>query len=90
MRPLLVVMASVVLDHYAGLSKAEHYFPIQALVPQRSVEAFHMSVLPGAARFDVEGLYASPFQPVLEGAGDELAPVVAADIDCIAGPLQLG
>ena len=80
MGPLLVVGPSVVFDDDAGLDHTEHEFPVQALVTQRAVEALHVPVLPGTARVDGEGLDVTLGQPAWQGAGDELAAVVAADV----------
>ncbi len=80
MRTHLVGVPSVVLDDDAGLGHAEHEFPVQALVSQRAVEALHVPVLPGTGWLDVEGFDVTFGQPALQGAGDELAAIIAADV----------
>jgi hypothetical protein len=78
--PFLVVVATIILGQDTGLSDAEHEFPVEALVAQAAVEAFDVPVLPGAARFDIERLHATPGQPVAQDAGDELRAIVTTDM----------
>ena len=55
-RSKFIVLTSAILDHHAGLCKRPKLFPVQAFVPEASMEAFHEPVLPGAAGIDVDGL----------------------------------
>ncbi len=56
MPPFFAVVAAVVLDEHTGFGNAEHDFSIEAFVAQAAIKALDVTVLPGTARFDVEGL----------------------------------
>jgi len=56
MRPVMVVIASEVFDHDASFGQRPKLFPVEALVAEAAVEAFHEPVLPGTGRLDVDGL----------------------------------
>jgi hypothetical protein len=58
---------------------------VQAFVAHRSIEAFLLSVLPGFARLDIQGLHARVRQPVLESGRNELGAVIAAQIRGVSG-----
>ena len=73
-------MASPTLDHDLRLSERVEDFAIEELVAQTGIEAFHISVLPWAAAFDVGGPCTHGCDPVLHGPCDELGSVVGADM----------
>ena len=64
----------------ARFAEGVYEFPVQALGPEPAVEAFHIAVLPGTSRVDVEGLDFVSGQALLDGLGDELGAVVGADV----------
>ena len=95
MRPEGVVLPAVVLDDHAGFGEGPELLPIKTFVPESSVEALHIAVLPRAAGFDVDRLDPVLGEPLLHRLGDELAPVVASQqcrgpmlLDRPAHPLQ--
>ena len=73
-----VVVLAEVLDDPVGLVSIQEQLHVEALIAELAVEAFPVSVLPGAAWLDVEGCNALVPQPLLQGLGDELGTVVTA------------
>jgi hypothetical protein len=67
-------------NHNLGFLERVEGLHIQALIPQTSVEALALPILPGAARFNEQRLRALHFQPPLQAVGDELSAVVATEI----------
>ena len=55
------------------------HFHVEAFVPEFSVEAFAVRVLPWFARIDVYRFSASFIDPFFQCVGDKLRAVVAAD-----------
>ena len=55
MGPPRVVLHPPLLDHDLRLLQRVENLSIQALVPQLPIEALTVAVLPGTARFDVQG-----------------------------------
>jgi hypothetical protein len=51
-RPLRVVLHAPLLDHYLCLLQRVENFPVQAFIPQLSVEALAVAVLPRTSRLD--------------------------------------
>lgn len=95
MRPEGVVFPAEVLDDHAGFGERPELLTVEAFVPEASVEALHVAVLPRAAGFDVDRLDPILRDPLLDRLGDELAPVVASKerrcpmlLDRPAHPLQ--
>jgi hypothetical protein len=64
----------------SGLKKGTEEFPVQALVTQLVVEAFNVSVLPWGTRGDLDRLDLLLGQPVHDGIGDKLWPIVASEM----------
>ena len=67
---MVVVIAPVGKDHPRFAQGLEE-FSIEALDAETAVEAFGISVLPRAARIDVDGLDLVFSQPVLDGTGNK-------------------
>ena len=73
---LRVVVFPPFFDQDLGFAQAVEDFAIEELVPEAGIEAFAVSVLPGAAWFNVCGLRANSLDPVLDGLSNKLRPVV--------------
>jgi hypothetical protein len=80
MRPFAVVEGSPLFDQYLGLLEHGEDLHVQALVPELSIEALVVSILPGAVRpqkpknlvnSDDYGIFFD------SGGGDAVAPVEA-------------
>ncbi len=63
-----------------GVNKAIEDLEGEALVTEASVEALGEDVLPGATGLDVERRDTDAIEPGSKLVGDELGPVVAADV----------
>jgi hypothetical protein len=74
------------LDQHLRLRQRVEDLAVQEFVPQLAVEARHVAVLPRAARLDVQRPNPRPPQPVPDRPGDELRPVVAAQVPRRAPP----
>jgi hypothetical protein len=46
LRPVAVVLLTLVPDDHPGFGRGVELLPVQALIPEASVEAFHEAVLP--------------------------------------------
>ena len=79
-RPPVVVLQSPGVGQVPGLGKVRELFSVGQLVSQAAVERFGVAVLPGRAWLDVQRLHARMGQPPPNRLGDELRPVVAADV----------
>jgi len=95
MRPEGVVFPAEVLDDDACLGECPELLSVEAFVPEASMEAFYVTVLPRTAGFDVDRLDPILREPLLNRLGDELASVVASQerrgsmlLDCPAHPFQ--
>ena len=60
MRPESVVLLPPPFDDHLGLSKSIKNLPIEYLIPQFSIEGFVVSILPGAAWLDEQGIGSDP------------------------------
>lgn len=87
--PYGVVVMPPALDHAPGSCEALEPVPVQALVPQRTVEAFDERVLHRLAWLDVAELNAARTRPGIEDPAGELTTVVA-DINLRPAPLLIG
>ena len=67
-----VVLLAPVLDDDPCLGEGEEPFLVQALVTEAVMEALHMTILPGAPWFDIEGFDLVLLQIFLGRRGDEL------------------
>src|SRR3954468_10057738 len=76
---MVVIQAMILEDHLRLLQRLEH-LSVQQLVPQPAVERLAVGVLPRAPRGDVQRLRPTTGQPATHRLGDELRPVVAADV----------
>ena len=75
-----VVMPPPLFDQYLGLPERVEYLAIQQLISELTVEALVVSVLPGTAGFDVQGLNTDTRQPLPDSNGGELTAIVGADV----------
>ena len=80
MRPDRIVFLSPALDQDLGLLQGVETLPVEQLITQLPIEALVVTVLPGAARLDIEGVDADPAEPGPDRIGRELSPVVGADM----------
>ena len=71
-----VVMLPPVFDKDLCLLQAVEDFSVQKFISELPIEAFIVSILPRAARLDVERLHADPAQPVSDSVGCKLAAIV--------------
>ena len=76
----IVMQMPVIGEDNAGFAERIDELTVQALPAELIVEAFHVAVLPGTARIDVDGLNALFSKPLLDGCRDKLRSVVRADI----------
>src|SRR5262249_20895131 len=77
----MVVLPPPLLRQHLRLQHAAELLGVEQLVPHLAVERLRVPVLPGRARFDVQRLQARTRHPRTDGLGDELRPVVRADVD---------
>ena len=75
-----VVVAAPALDQHLGLLQRVEDLAVEELVPELSIEALVVTVLPRTAWLDVEGLYVDPTEPVPDRLGCELAAIVGPDM----------
>jgi hypothetical protein len=80
MRPNGVVVPSPGLDDDLGFTQRIEDLSVEQFVPQTSIEAFNVAVLPRAAWFDVSGVGTHSSDPVLHRLGHELRAIVGADM----------
>jgi hypothetical protein len=71
-----VVVFSPVFDQDLCFAQAVEDFAVEQLIPEPAIEAFTLSVLPWAARFDVSRLGANGSNPVSDSLGDKFRPIV--------------
>ena len=79
-RSYRVVMVAPAFDQYLRLLQCVEDFCVQNFISQFAVEAFVVTVLPRAARRDVERLHTDPAQPFTHSVGRALRTVVATDV----------
>ena len=80
MRSDIVVILAPVGEDDAGFAEGVEQFSVEALGAEARVEGLSVTVLPGAARVDVERLDLVVSEPVLDGLGDKLRAVVGSDV----------
>ena len=85
MRPGRVVFLTEVFNDHPSLGQGPELFPVETLVPEAAVEAFHEAIFPRVGRGDVDGLDLLVGQPALEIVGDKLRAVVGAPKTCPHG-----
>jgi hypothetical protein len=71
-----VVLDTPAFDQDLRLQKPLEDFTVEQFIPQLAIEALDVAVLPRAARFDVQRLYADLLQPLTHLLGGELRAVV--------------
>ena len=76
MRPDSVVLSAPVLDENLCLFESVEDLNIEQTIPELAVEAFTVSVLPGAAGFDEQRGGSKAAQPLTYRLGCELRSVV--------------
>ncbi len=80
MRADVIVLPEPLGDDHTGLVDACKPLSIQNLVPERSIEALVVAVLPGRARIDPDRLNADALKPVLKRCRRELRTIVRANV----------
>ena len=75
-----VVVPAPALDQHPGLGQGVEDLPVQQLVTKLAVEAFIVSILPGAGLLDVQRRHNEPAEPFPASRGDELRPLIGADV----------
>jgi len=78
--PPVVVVHPPLVENDSGLRQAQEQLSVEQLVPKPAVEALHVAVFPRARLLDVERANARPRQPFLDLFGNELRPVIAAQM----------
>ena len=73
-------MAPPTFDDDPGLAQAIEDFAVEHLVTQAGVEAFDITILPGASGRDVGGLGADGGNPAPDGACHELGAIIGSDV----------
>jgi len=71
-----VVVFPPLFDQNLSFSKAVEDFAVEHLVSEPAIEAFTVTVLPRAPRFDVSCLGANGVDPVSDSLGDKFRPVI--------------
>jgi hypothetical protein len=80
MRSLVVVVATICLQVYLGLSDRMKAMQVETLVAHCASKAFLLPILPRAARIDRQRPNLTLGQPGLHSQRHELWPVIAAQI----------
>ena len=79
MRTFGVVEAPPLLDQDLVLFQRVEDLPIEEFVPQLSIEAFSIAILPGTAGHDEERVDAQLGEPVTHRSGHELRTVTPSE-----------
>src|SRR5262245_16914719 len=80
MRTHAIIVPSPLLDDDLRLAKRRKYLPVEQLIAQPPIEALDIAVLPRAAALDVSRARAHRPDPPLHSLGNELRPLVRADV----------
>ena len=75
-----VVVVAPLLDENLGFPEAVEDFTVKQFVSQLAVEAFAISILPGAARLDVKCLGTHTRKPAPHDLGGHLRAVIGSDV----------
>src|SRR5262249_35760698 len=75
-----IVMLAPPLDDDLRLAERREDFAVEQLVAQAPIEALDIAVLPRATAFDVSRSRPDRADPALHGVGDELRPLLRADV----------
>ena len=73
-------MLSPAFDEHLGFLQCVEDFRVQQLIAELAVERFVVAVLPRAIRLDEQRLHPEPVQPVSDGLGGELRPLIGEDV----------
>ena len=76
MGPESIVFLPPPFDDYLSLLKGVEYLPIEYLVSQFSIERFVVSILPGTAWLDEQGLDSDPSKPAPDSLSRKFRPIV--------------
>ena len=79
MRSELVVFPSPALNEHSGLGECVKDLSVEQLVSELSIKRFVVAVLPRTSGFNEQGLGSDALQPLANGRGGELRPVVRTD-----------
>src|SRR5215213_990667 len=79
MRPVVVVVVTVIFCQYLHLLQIGKHLPVQELVSHAAYERLRVSVLPRSTGLDVESFDSRTRQPTLYGFGHELSTILRAD-----------
>jgi hypothetical protein len=52
----LIIFFSPLLYQYLCFLKSREDFPVKEFIPELTVKGFNVTILPGTARFDIQGL----------------------------------
>ena len=80
MRAFGVVEAPPLLDQHLRLFQSVKDLAVQAFVPQFSIKAFAIAILPWRTGLDVERLHIQFAEPVTHGLSDKLWPIVRTNV----------
>ena len=80
MRANFIELPAPVSDHYSAFGQRVEHLPSEAFSAELVVEAFHVAVLPGTTRIDVERLDLRLLHPVSQEVGDKLRSVIGSNI----------
>ena len=78
-----IVMIAPPAGDAADLLQAVEDLAIEQFVAQAGIEALDISILPRAARLDVEGGDTKPTEPFADGMSDELRTVAHWEAACL-------
>ena len=79
-RPVMVVLAAVVLNDYAGFGQRPEMLPVEALVAEASMETLDEAILPRTAGLDIDRLDLVGGQPSLDCLGDKLGTIALQQV----------
>jgi hypothetical protein len=79
-RPILVVLFPPATNNLLGFTGIGEHVLVQAFLPQFPVKALDVRDLPRTPWLNIDGPAMVLFQPLLHRLGDELRPVVTADV----------
>ena len=77
---MVIVIQSPTIYNIPRLSQAQEQLAIKAFVPELTVEAFNVTILPRTTRLDEQGSDLLGGQPLLDGLAGEFRAVVTPDV----------
>ena len=75
-----IVCPAVLFGRHLHLQQCVEHLPVQQFIPQLSVEALHVSVLPRRPGLDIQGAGSRSPAPFPDCPGHELRAVIRADL----------